>query len=359
MNAHSFRGDSPEALVLAEGEEILIVVPTLNERGRIEPLLTQLLADVAGLHVLIVVADGGSTDGTANVVAAMARSDARIALVHNPKRVQSAGVNLAVRNFGSGRKWLIRMDAHAEYPKGYIRTLVAEAKRMRAEEVVVSMASAGAGFFQRAVATAQNSILGTGNSAHRRKGKAEFVDHGHHALFRLDVFVKLGGYDETMSHNEDAEIDTRLTKAGGRIWLTRAVAVTYIPRSHPGSLYRQYFNYGRGRARTLKKHGLRPKLRQLLPVGVAPACVMLSLLPVHLAFAAPAILWAGGCLCMGAALGLLRQKDPPAYFSGVAAMIMHLGWSIGFWREIASGSNFRHDGPLNLRTATEGTASNG
>jgi succinoglycan biosynthesis protein ExoA len=44
-----------------------------------------------------------------------------------------------------------------------------------------------------------------------------FVEHGRHALIRLDAFRAVGGYDATQSHNEDAEFDYRLTGNGGRI----------------------------------------------------------------------------------------------------------------------------------------------
>ena len=101
------------------------------------------------------------------------------------------------------------------------------------------MRSEGENCFQRAAAVAQNSVLGTGGAAHRRSGEEGFVDHGHHALFDLKQFDSVGGYDDTLSHNEDAEFDIRLTRAGGRIWLTRAIEVTYFPRSHPLALYRQ------------------------------------------------------------------------------------------------------------------------
>lgn len=332
----------PTHLSSTEDEGILVVVPTLNEAGGIRSLLAWLLSEICGLDAVIVVSDGGSTDGTIDVVASLAHSDPRIRLLFNPARVQSAGINLAVQNFGSGRKWLVRIDAHAEYPNHYLRMLVAEAEQTGAQAVVVSMISKGGGLFQAAAAAAQNSIIGTGNSAHRRGGKAEFVDHGHHALIVLDAFRNIGGYDVTLSHNEDAEFDVRLAKADGKIWLTRAQSITYIPRSGPSALFRQYYNYGRGRARTITKHKLRPRLRQIVPAGVAPACLMLLLLPLHPLFAVPAILWIVGSVSTGVALGL-RKPDPASFLSGVAALIMHLGWSIGFWAEfgLSAGQQMR------------------
>jgi succinoglycan biosynthesis protein ExoA len=202
----------------------------------------------------------------------------------------------------------------------------------------VAMKSEGIGCFQRAAAAAQNSVLGTGGAAHRRAGEEGFVDHGHHALFDLRRFLAVGGYDDGLSHNEDAEFDVRLARAGGMIWLTRKVAVVYFPRSHPAALYSQYVNYGRGRARTLLQHRIRPKVRQLLPACVLPAIVALPLAPWIPLVVGPAFAWSASCLLSGVVLGL-QQGRRCAFASGLAAMVIHLGWSIGFWREVAFRSN--------------------
>ena len=37
---------------------------------------------------------------------------------------------------------------------------------------------------------------------------------------RIAAFRAVGGYDESFSHNEDAELDYRLRQAGYRIWMT-------------------------------------------------------------------------------------------------------------------------------------------
>src|SRR5215467_11206655 len=215
---------------LAANNGVLIVIPCLNEQAHIARLILEMSDAPPWLDQLIVVVDGGSADATPEIVARIAARNPRVRLLANPQQLQSAGINLAARTFGAGRRWLVRIDAHSAYPHGYIPALVKEARSTGAASVVVAMSSRGRTGFQSAAAAAQNSILGTGGSAHRRHGKAEFVDHGHHALFDLQWFLALGGYDESVSHNEDAEYDVRLSRAGGRIWLTRETEVVYFPR---------------------------------------------------------------------------------------------------------------------------------
>ena len=312
----------------------LLVVPCLNEAAHLEGLLDQLLADVAGRDALVVVADGGSTDGSLEIVQAYAARDARVRLTPNPARIQSAGVNRAARLHAAGRRWMIRIDAHADYPSGYVPRLIEEAERTGADSVVVRMVTAGAGLFQDAAAAAMNSKLGTGGAAHRVEAAAGWVDHGHHALFDLNAFLGVGGYDDTFSHNEDAEFDTRLGAAGGRIWLTDAVSLVYHPRRGPGALFRQYFNYGKGRARTALKHRTPLKLRQIGPLTIAPAVVAA---PAGLEFAPlalPAAAWACTCVAGGLALAL-KARRPAQAAAGPVAMLMHLAWSLGFWTQLA------------------------
>jgi succinoglycan biosynthesis protein ExoA len=215
--------------------------------------------------------------------------------------------------------------------------LIAEARLTGADSVVVSMDTRGENAFQSAVAAAQNSVLGTGGSAHRLAGEGRWVDHGHHALFSLNAYRTVGGYDESFSHNEDAELDLRLSQLGGRIWLTDKARIGYYPRSTPGALWQQYFSYGRGRARTVLKHYTPLKIRQALPLAVAPAVATLALAPFFWAFALPALVWMMAALSYGALLAV-KRRDPAIALSGPAAMIMHLGWSTGFWAQLFSRS---------------------
>jgi succinoglycan biosynthesis protein ExoA len=219
-----------------------------------------------------------------------------------------------------------------DYPPDFCATLLSEAEKSQAASVVVAMNTVGVTPFQRAVAAAQNSRLGNGGSPHRRgDGNGKWVDHGHHALMRVDAFRAVGGYDETFSHNEDAELDHRLSQAGHRIWLTAKTALTYYPRSSPAALFRQYMNFGEGRAKTIFKHATKLKMRQAIPVGIAPAVLLALLTPLTWLVAVPLLLWGGGCIAYGLWLSR-RARDNAIALSGFAAMIMHFAWSLGFWK---------------------------
>jgi succinoglycan biosynthesis protein ExoA len=309
---------------------VLVVIPCLNEAAHLPSLLDQFGRDVTVGR--IVVADGGSTDGSQAIVARAAASDPRIVLLDNPDRVQSAGVNRAVATHGAGFRWLLRVDAHCGYPDGYAARLLAAAETRGAQSVVVPLITSGTGCFQRAAAAAQNSAIGTGGSAHRHLGEGRWVDHGHHALIDMALYRAVGGYCEAMHCNEDAELDHRLGLAGGRVWLEPTGAVRYYPRRTASALWRQYRRYGEGRARNVRRHAMRLKPRQMIPLLVPIALAMLLLTPLHPIFALPALLWA---VAVGAA-GLLvgaRAGGGCALMAGPAAMIMHAAWGFGYLKE--------------------------
>ena len=305
---------------------ILAVLPCLNEELYLEPLVHQLVKNCQSLPLRIIIADGGSTDRTPEIAQRLAAQYPNVSYLHNPKRLQSAAINLAVATHGKEARILLRLDVHADYPDNYCQALVAEEQATGAAAVVVSMNTVGKTPFQSAVAAAQNSRLGNGGSAHRNNTAGAWVDHGHHALMRIDAFRAVGGYDESFSHNEDAELDIRLTKAGYKIWLTGKTSLTYYPRSAPLPLFLQYFNFGQGRVRTIIKHRIIPKLRQMVPAAVMPAAVLALLTPVCPVAIVPLLAWVAICLGYGATLGHAM--------AGPAAMVMHFGWSLGFWTGI-------------------------
>jgi len=222
---------------------ITLIIPTLNEADHIGQLIDQLLSDAPPTLAEILIADGGSSDRTRDIVAKAAALDGRVRLIDNPKKIQAAGVNSAVRAADRRSQIIIRLDAHAGYPPGYVNRLCEIMTETQADSVVVRLKTQALGCFQRAVAAVSNSRLGTGGAAHRIGGAGRWIDHGHHAAFKRESFEAIGGYDETFAANEDAEFDVRLRRTGRRIWFAPELEVSYYPRKTPASLAVQYLKY--------------------------------------------------------------------------------------------------------------------
>ena len=315
----------------------LIIIPCLNEEFHIELLVKTLVKDNENLDTRIIITDGGSTDKTIEIANTLEKEFTNVHLLHNPKKIQSAAINLAVEKYGDDAQYLIRIDAHAGYPNNYCNALLSEAQKTNADSIVVAMETIGLIPLQEAIAYAQNSKMGNGGSPHRNADQGgKYVDHGHHALMKIDAFKKVDGYDEKFSHNEDAELDKRLIDANYKIWLSDQTQCTYYPRDNIPALFKQYMNYGYGRANTILKHKMKPKIRQMAPAAIFPVCILVllfgALTPI---FSLLILAWAAMCLSYGFRLGKQEDKSHVSLWSGIAAMTMHFGWSIGFWHALA------------------------
>ena len=311
---------------------VLVVVPVLNEARSIASILAELLEQSKEIgRTTIVVVDGGSTDGTQGIVQGLASQEPSIEMLHNPDRVQSAGVNLAVNTFGLAKDILVRCDGHSTYPRGYLRKLIESLDRYEADSVTVPMDSDGKGCIQSAIGWLSDTPVGSGGSAHRAGQRSGFVDHGHHAAMRMAKYIEAGGYDPTFTHNEDAEFDFRFRAFGGRIFLDADIRLIYQPRSTLRALGRQYFNYGFGRSRTMRRHPESIRLRQIAtPVNLAGMALATAIAPVTPVF----MFWPAAYVAALAAFSVtlaLKKRSLCGLMALPAAVVMHNAWAIGFF----------------------------
>lgn len=310
---------------------VSIVMPALNEEGYIEACIRSLLPADGTVDYELLVMDGGSRDATVRIVERMAAVNPRIKVMNNPRRIQSAAVNIAAETCDLRSEILLRADCHALYPPGFVAACAKTLHETQSASVVVSMRAIGRSPLQKAIAAAQNSRMGNGGSRHRQASASGYVEHGHHAAFDRAQYLKLGGYDERAPYNEDAEFDARLVRAGGRIYLDGRLTIDYFPRATFAGLARQYFRHGWGRANTILKHAMRPRLRQSLPVLVLLASLLsLAAWPIvgPLALPVPAI-YLSVCVAWGLLMAM-RDRQPWLALSGLAAITMHFSWATGF-----------------------------
>jgi succinoglycan biosynthesis protein ExoA len=340
MGAHAMaeieRNEAPEPAPAS----ILAVIPTLNEERHIETCIRSLMRGDAQLRSIpLVVADGGSTDKTVEIVEHLKSEFPNLQLIHNPKKLQAAAMNLAVLDASTPvTQYIVRCDAHSIYPADFILSVAKALKATGAASVVIPMDAVGDTCFERANAWIVDTPLGSGGSVHRGGKISGYVDHGHHAGFNVNMYRQIGGYDETFSHNEDAEYDERVAQAGGKIFLDSEIRIRYIPRGSVSRLAKQYFNYGKGRARNVRKHGQRLKIRQALPVFALLANAAGFL--VSPLFLPALILPLGyfGVLATASVAVAVWKRSPCGLLAGLISGTMHMSWAAGFLSEAVAGT---------------------
>ena len=173
---------------------------------------------------------------------------------------------------------LTRIDAHSMLPDGYLRTAVRALMDTGAADVGGWMAAEGVTPFQRAVAWAMTSPFGVGAAANHTGGDAGPADTVYLGVYRREAIEKVGGYDETMLIAEDWELNYRIRAAGGLIWFTPELKVTYRPRATLAALAKQQFRYGRWRRVVARRYPETVNPRYLSPpVATALNAVGLAL----------------------------------------------------------------------------------
>lgn len=304
--------------------DTVIAIPTLNEAATIAEVITHFMADAPGVPILVI--DGGSTDGTCEIVRGF---PAPVRLIANPAQRQAAAINIAADWAAAhGARILIRADAHARYPSGFTRGLIEALAREHADSVVVPLIATGQVGWQRANALLQQSWLGHGGAAHRKPGPTRAVSHGHHAAFRVPAFRALGGYDTTFAAAEDVDFDHRLIAMKGRIIMAGPWAVHYLPRTTPRTVFQQFLRNGKGRARFWQKHRLLPAPRQALPILVGigwPISLLLGLAFPFLAL--PGLAYLMILLALSACI--TRARPVMTLQVMLLALLTHTGFAMG------------------------------
>jgi glycosyltransferase involved in cell wall biosynthesis len=308
---------------------VTIAMPAYNEEGYIEACLRSVQAQTYPRDRMeILVADGRSTDRTGEIIQAMADEDPRIRLVDNPDRLQAAGMNHMIRE--SRGDVIVRMDVHCEYAPDYVEACVRALEQTGADNVGGAQRARARTFFQKALCAALDSPLGMGGARYRSPDNEGFVDTVFLGAFRRRAFEIAGLYDPRAITNEDAELNQRLIDAGGKVFLSRDIVVHYFPRGSFRALARQYYKYGRGRARTLLKLRKFLTLRPALPfLMVAGGAGLLATSKFH-RLAAPA--FAGYALITAAEAVRVGRKIGPAAIPVVWAIfpVLHVSHGLGF-----------------------------
>ncbi|HSK01184.1 MAG TPA: glycosyltransferase family 2 protein [Kofleriaceae bacterium] len=316
-------------------QRVTIAMPSYNEEHYIEACIASVQAqDYPADQIEILIADGRSTDRTREILARLSAADPRIRMIDNPARLQAAGLGLLVKE--ATGDVIVRMDVHAEYAPDYVRRCVEVLERTGADNVGGAQRAWARTPFQRAVCAALQSPLGVGGAKYRSSEAEGFVDTVFLGAFRRRVFETVGLWDPGAITNEDAELNQRILDAGGQIYLSKDIVVHYFPRESLPALAKQYFRYGRGRARTLLKLGKFPTLRPLLPFFLVSGAAALLLTPplwpvVPAAFATYALATGAEAVRVGRGLGARAIPTVWAIFPVLHAS-HGAGFAAGLWQ---------------------------
>ncbi len=309
----------------SERPPVSVILAVLDEVEFIDAVVSDLLAQDYEGPLEVIVADGGSTDGTSGKLEEWAKSDDRLTVVHNPQRRQAPGLNLAAEK-ASG-EILVRADGHTRFAVDYVRASV-NVLEETGGAVGGRMFPVGRSRFDRAVAAAMKSPLTMGPGRFHHSITREEVDTVYLGAMRRDDFKALGGFRPFPSgSSEDADFYFRWRRDGGKIYVDPSIVSEYAPRDNAGSLWRQYFRYGMGKAEMLWRNGAFPSWRPVAPLALVLGLLLFAVVGLLTQLWVPLAVLTGLWLIL--LIWVALTADAPAPRVLWAAGIMHLAYGIG------------------------------
>lgn len=213
-----------------KGITVSVIMPIYNEEKYIENCIVSLLKqNYPQKQMEWIFVDGCSKDETRKIVESyMEKYPSLIKLYNNPNKTVPYAMNIGIKC--ALGKYIIRLDAHSEYSDDYISKCVYYLDTTDADNVGGVADTKSKGFVGSAIALMLSSKFGVGNSQFRTNGKSGYVDTVPFGAFRREVFDKYGMYDERLTRNQDNEMNYRIRKNGGKIYMAEDIRLSYYCR---------------------------------------------------------------------------------------------------------------------------------
>lgn len=216
---------TPSFVPLPPLEMVSVLVPARNEARNIRRCLRSLLAqDCPQLEVLVL--DDNSTDATPEIVAAMARQDPRLRLIHGQSLPQGwMGKNFACHQLArlARGKWLLFTDADTVHQPGTLSWAIAAARQNGADLVTLIPRTVTHTFGEQLVLPIiPFGLLGCYPLAVGARWRIPFLTMalGPFMLFRRDAYFRIGGHEAVRGEiAEDVALARQTIRSGGRVTL--------------------------------------------------------------------------------------------------------------------------------------------
>jgi len=262
-------------------ERVSVVIPCRNEEKYIKKCLSSVLLQDHDNYEVIV-ADGLSEDRSAEMIAGIAAQHTNIYLHKNPKKNSASGLNAGIKN-ASG-KVIIILGAHTEVAPDFISKNLYYLENTGADVVGGVLNTVGEGYLGKSISFTLSSPFGTG-SKFRYSNSAQYVDTVPFGAYQAAIFNKVGSFNEDITRSEDLDLNHRIIKAGGKIYMNPDIKTIYYCKNTLWGLIKQNHGNGRDSMSAFLKDKNAVSLRHLIPFSFVISLILLGALSFFLSIA--------------------------------------------------------------------------
>ena len=313
-----------------------VICPIYNEEKYIAQFLDSILQqDYPKDDLEILLIDGMSKDKTRDIVADYTSKYPFIRIIDNPEKIVPCAMNRGIA--AAKGDYIMRLDAHASYQPDYFSVLVKGLKRLHADNVGTVCKTDVLNKTPKTMAIREvlGNKFGVGNSTFRtgidKEQEVETVPFG---CWPKEVFEKYGKYDERLVRNQDIELNKRIIRGGGKIYILPDTYCTYLARETWHALAKN--NYGNGKWNILTVYYTKLfsslSIRHFIPLLfvlslIIPLLLTLIWWPFALVSAASLLAYTG--LLSIVSFKLAVQKKLNFFYLIVTFFVLHLSYGWG------------------------------
>jgi GT2 family glycosyltransferase len=143
---------------------------------------------------------------------------------------------------------IVRLDTHAVYPVNYISVLVNKLVELNAGNVGAPCRTDVLNKTSKTLAIREvlRNKVGIGNSTFRLGiNKIKEVDTVPFGCWRREAFDKFGYFDIRLARNQDLELNKRIKKGGGKIYIVPDTYCTYFARETYKNIAKNAYDNGK------------------------------------------------------------------------------------------------------------------
>ncbi len=256
---------------------ISVILPVRNEEKYIEACVASIFKqDYPAQKMEVIFVDGCSQDRTVELLHQMQKTYPQIVVLHNPNKTVPYAMNIGIR--ACKYDVIIRLDAHAEYPEDYFRLSVETLLTKDCDNAGGVFETRGRGFMGEAIAEMLKTPLGVGNATYRLTQEDGYVDTVPFGCWRKELFDRIGGFDERMTRNQDNELNHRIRKNGGKVYLNHNIRVLYYCRDTIRGICRMGYMNGKWNVITMTLVPGSMGVRHFVPLAFVVSTIGLLLL---------------------------------------------------------------------------------